>query len=440
MSQETTEVDGIDSLRERWSQLSRDETLIEFRKLSTQDAQEFFDELSAKEQSELVLRMGSSEQKLWLRVLAPDDAVDLLQQLPDESRHLFLDYIDPITRHEVTALSAYKEDVAGGLMSPRYARVRPEMSAAQAITYLRLQAMEQVETIYYIYVLDAEQHLLGEISLRELFAAPTHSPVRDVMHTDLYTADEHMDQEELGRVFAQEDLIAIPVVDSENRMKGIVTIDDIVDVVAEEATEDIQKIGGTEALEEPYLASTVGVMIRKRAGWLTILFLGEMLTATAMAAYEKEIAKAVILAVFLPMIISSGGNSGSQASTLVIRAMALNEVRLRDWFRVMKREIVSGAALGLILGTIGFARVIAWEWIFHSYGEHYMLLAIVVGLTLVMVVLWGSLSGALLPFVLRRCGFDPASASTPFVATMVDVTGVIIYFTISSIVLKGTLL
>ncbi|MBX9771885.1 MAG: magnesium transporter, partial [Candidatus Obscuribacterales bacterium] len=223
-------------------------------------------------------------------------------------------------------------------------------------------------------------------------------------------------------------------------MKGIVTIDDIVDVVEEEATEDIQKMGGSEALGDPYLKIELSEMIKKRAGWLFVLFLGELLTANAMGYFEDQIAKAVILALFLPLIISSGGNAGSQASTLVVRAMALDEVRLRDWWKVMQREIIVGSSMGVILGIVGYIRVIVWESLFHTYGPHSQLLGVTVGLSLVGIVLWGSVSGSILPFVLKRAGFDPASASTPFVATLVDVTGVVLYFTIASVVLKGAML
>lgn len=432
----------LDALRERWRALSTEERIEEFRLMATHEGQEFFSELSAIDQADLLQRMTTNERRVWVRLLAPDDAADIVQELPDETRAELLALTDPSMRSEVTALLAYKEDVAGGLMSPRYARVRPDMTVTGAISYLRLQAsaVEQLETIYYIYVLDAGRKLLGALSLRELFAAQSHQLVREIMHSDIVVADEQMDQEELGRLFAQEDLIAVPVVDHERRMKGIVTIDDIVDVVAEEATEDIQKIGGTEALDMPYLRSTIGQMIRKRAGWLTILFVGEMLTATAMGYYESEIAHAVVLAVFLPLIISSGGNAGSQASTLVIRAMGLGEVRMSDFFRVIRRELITGACLGLILGTVGLLRVIGWQFVFKSYGPHWLVLGITVGISLVFVVLWGSIAGCFLPFALRRLNFDPASASTPFVATLVDVTGVVIYFSVASFFLKGSLL
>jgi magnesium transporter len=264
--------------------------------------------------------------------------------------------------------------------------------------------------------------------------------VRDVMESDVITVHEGTDQEQISHLFADHDFLAIPVVDDEGRMKGIVTVDDIVDVVQEEATEDAHKYGGMAALDEPYLDLPILGMIKKRVGWLAALFIGEMFTATAMRYFEDEIARAVVLALFVPLIISSGGNSGSQASTLVIRAMALGEVRLRDWWRVMRREIVAGLGLGLVLGVIGFARIMAWEWAFGIYGEHTFLLATTVGLTLIAVVLWGALAGSMLPFLLRAMGLDPASASAPFVATLVDVSGIVLYFGAATLILTGTLL
>jgi magnesium transporter len=325
-------------------------------------------------------------------------------------------------------------------MSPRFARVRPDMSVDEAITYLRKQARQSVETIYYAYVLAPDQRLLGVVSFRDLFTARPEQRVEDVMVRDLVVARDTMDQEEMSRLFAQHDLIAIPVLDAEGRMKGLVTVDDIVDVVQEEATEDIQRLGGSEALDAPYLAVTISQMIRKRGIWLAALFVGELLTATAMGHFEEEISQAVVLALFVPLIISSGGNSGSQATTLVIRAMALGEVKLRDWWRVARREVLSGLGLGLILGSLGVVRILGWNAMFGVYGDHGLALAITVGVTLLGVVMWGCIAGSMLPFVLRRVGLDPASASAPFVATLVDVSGLLIYFSVASVVLRGRLL
>jgi magnesium transporter len=429
-----------DELRDAWSVLSRNERMEGFSLLPRIDEEDFFLSLDAREQTEVILSLPPADRRSWMRLLPPDDAADVIQEAPPDEREALLALLDEPTRKEVSALLAYAEDDAGGLMSPRYARLRPDMRVDEALSYLRLQASGRLESIYYIYVLEGDQRLLGVVSFRELFAASSTKTVREIMHTELVTAREEMDQEELARLIAQHDLMAVPVVDAEGRIKGIVTLDDIVDVVQEEATEDIQKIGGVEALGAPYLEIDLRRMIRKRAGWLSALFLGELLTASAMSFYENEIARAVVLALFLPLIISSGGNSGSQASTLVIRAMALGEVRLRDWWRVCRRELAAGLALGLILASIGLARIFLWQAARGTYGEHYALVALTVALSLVGVVLWGTLSGSLLPFLLRRLGFDPASASAPFVATLVDVTGLVIYFSIGSVVLRGTLL
>ncbi len=424
---------------DNWSSLTPEEQVIAFQKLSYSEADDFFLALSARDQAALVLALPGSERRLWMRLLPPDDATDLIQETPEEERPSLLNLLDEYTRREVVALLAYKEDEAGGLMSPRFARLRPDMTVDEAITYLRRQA-EQVETIHYAYALDSEQHLLGIVPLRRLFSAHREQTVREVMRTDFIAASEEMDQEALAKLFSEEHLLAIPIVDREGKMKGIVTVDDIVNVVTEEASEDIQKIGGMEALDTPYLQTSMRQMVRKRGGWLSALFIGEMFTATAMSFFEKEIARAVVLALFVPLIISSGGNSGSQATSLVIRAMALGEVRLRDWWRVVRRELTAGLSLGCILGAIGFMRIIIWQSFSDLYGPYYMFVALTVACSLIGVVLFGTIAGSMLPFILRRLGLDPASASAPFVATLVDVTGLIIYFTVASVILRGTLL
>jgi magnesium transporter len=428
------------ALVETWASLSPDERREGFRSLSRRESEELFLGLGAPDQLEILLGLPEDEQRAWMRLLPPDDAADVVQVGPVEERERLLGLLDNPTRREVNALLAYAEDAAGGLMNTRYARLRPEMTVDEAIRYLRKQAREYLETIYYVYVLDEDQRLLGVVSFRELFAARSKRIVSDVMRTKVATVREEEDQETVSRVFAQHGLNAVPVVDAEGRIKGIVTIDDIVDVVEEEATEDIQKYGGMEALDAPYLKVAFTSMVQKRAGWLAALFLGEMLTATAMAYFQDEIARAVVLALFVPLIISSGGNSGSQASTLVIRAMALGEVRLRDVFRVARREIAAGIVLGLVLGSIGWLRIVIWQALRPTYGDHYMLVAFTVFGSLIGVVTFGTFAGALLPFLLRRLGFDPASASAPFVATLVDVTGLIIYFSVASALLQGTLL
>ena len=431
---------SVTDLQSAWPLLVPNERLEAFRLLAQAYADDFFLSLTARDQAELLLTLPEGERRLWMRLLAPDDAADVVQEAPPAERDGLLSLLDNTTHTEVTALLSYAEDEAGGLMNPRYARVRPDMSVDEALSYLRRQARERLETIYYAYVLDAQQHLLGVVSFRELFAAPGDKKVREIMSTDVVTVSDQMKQEAVSQLFAYHDLIALPVVDEDGHMKGIVTADDIVDVVQEEATEDIHKIGGMEALDGPYLQIGFLHMVKKRAGWLSALFVGEMLTATAMGYYEHAIERAVVLALFIPLIISSGGNSGSQASTLVIRAMALGEVRLRDWWRVVRREIFAGFVLGTILGIIGLARILLWPTRVQVYGEHYLLVGFTVAVSLVGVVLFGTVAGSMLPFLLRRMGFDPASASAPFVATLVDVSGLIIYFTVASFILYGVLL
>lgn len=427
-------------LREVWPILSTEERLEGLALLRHAEAEALFLGMPTGDQAALVLAAPTDLRRSYVRMLRPDDAADLLQEAPLEERAGLLGLLDEPSRREVAALLAYAEDDAGGLMSPRYARLRPEMSIDEAISYLRRQTREHVESVYYLYVLDTDQHLLGVVSFRDLLSSAPDKRVRDIMRTDVVTAPEDMDQEALSRLFQQHDFLAVPVVDAQNRIKGIVTVDDIVDVVQEEATEDIQKLGGMTALDRPYLDTGFWTMLRKRAGWLSVLFLGELLTASAMGYFEDEIAKAVILALFVPLIISSGGNSGSQASTLVVRALALGELTLRDWWRVIRRELAAGLVLGCILAAFGFTRVVLWESAFHIYGEHYLLIASTVGTSLVGVVLLGTLVGATLPLFFERLGVDPASASAPFVATFVDVAGLVIYFTVASLVLGGTLL
>jgi magnesium transporter len=427
-------------LYEAWPVLSLEERVEGFEYLTRDDADDFFLQLNARDRAALLLALPLGERRLWMRLLAPDDAADLIQEVPVEERDNMLSLLDEATRREVKGLLDYAEDEAGGLMNTRYSRLRTGMTVDEAISYLRRDARSREKTVYYVFVVDSEEHLLGVVSFRDLLVAPGDKLVRDIMRTEVISAPEDLDQEALSKLFMRHHLLMMPVVDAEGRIKGVVNVNDIVDVVQEEATEDIQKLGGVETLEEPYLQVPLLRMIRKRAGWLAALFLGEMLTATAMGQFEAEIARAVVLALFVPLIISSGGNSGSQATTLVIRAMALGEVRLRDWWRVIRREVVTGLALGAILASIGLVRILLWQGLFNAYGEHYFLVALTVAFSLIGVVLWGAVAGSVLPFILRGLGFDPASASAPFVATLVDVTGLVIYFTVAAAVLRGTLL
>lgn len=380
-----------------------------------------------------------AERRLWVRFLPPDDTVDLLQNLDEPLRTEVLELIDTKVRREIAALLSYREDEAGGLMSPRFVRVRSDMLVAEALRYVRQQA-QTVEPIHYIYVLDNEQRLKGVLSLRQLFVADAERRIADVMEEKVVSVPEEMDQEQVSLIFSQHRYVALPVIDDGGRMRGVVTVDDILDVSEEEATEDIQKLGGQEALDAPYPQVGLLDMVKKRAGWLTILFIGQMFTATAMSFFEEQIAKAFVLVLFIPLIISSGGNAGSQAATLIIRALALRELRLSDWARVFWREVATSLALGGLLASVGFFRIILWPNRETVYTEHFVLVGFAVATSLIGVVVFGSVAGAMLPFLLRRFGLDPASASAPFVATLVDVTGLVIYFSVAKTMLTGSLL
>lgn len=434
------EAGQLSDMQESWSQLTLDQKKEKFNSLDRTDAEEVFLNLSPAEQLEILHDRTNLEVRSWLRLLAPDDAADLLQEIESEKREDYLSLLDPQTKREVSALLAYSEDKAGGLMNSRFIRLRPNMLVDEAISYIRIQAKTQVETVYYSYVLDSDQTLVGVVSFRELFAASSNKRIDEIMHTDIVKISVEMDQERIGQIFSKQDLMALPVIDNDNKMVGIVTFDDIAQAVQEEATEDIHKIGAVETLDAPYLQISLTEMIKKRAGWLLILFIGEMFTASALGYFEDEIQRAVVLSMFLPLIISSGGNSGSQASTLIVRAMALGEVRIKDWWRVLVREVATGLCLGAVLGLIGMLRIYFWPWREQMYGSHYALIAVTVAGSVLGVVLWGTISGSMLPFILRRFKLDPASASAPAVATIVDVTGLIIYFTVASLILKGTLL
>jgi magnesium transporter len=427
-------------LLEVWRTLASEERWRYFDALSRTEQEDVFLGLSARGQTEIYLRAPAEARRTWIRLLPPDEAADVIQRLPTAMQRKALSRLDVRTASEVAALLAYAEDRAGGVMNPRFARLRPEMTVDEAISYLRAQSSEQIEALYYAYVLDPEQRLVGVVSFRELLTAVAGATIAATMKTNLVTVTEEMRPDEISQKLSQRGLRAVPVVDSGQHIRGIVTADDLVGLVQETATKEIQRIGGMEALDAPYFQIPFGQMLRKRGGWLTILFLSEMLTATAMGYFQHEIERAVVLALFIPLIISSGGNSGSQASTLIVRAMALGEVRLRDWWRIMGKEVVTGLILGAVLGSIGLLRILVWPSRGLLYGEHYFLVGLTVAFSLVGVVLWGALSGSMLPLLLRKLGFDPASASAPFVATLVDVTGLVIYFSVASVVLQGTLL
>src|SRR5947199_3585695 len=425
--------------------MPENDQVIIFRVLPAALAADVFEYIGIEEQQTLLRAMAHEQVVGILNEMAPDDRTALLEEMPSAAARKLIRFLTPEERRIATALLGYPEDSVGRLMTPDFIAVKEDWTVQEVLDYIRAYGQDS-ETLNVIYVVDDRGKLIDDIRMREFLLKPLTSPVRDLMQKTFVALNVTDSQQDAPNVFRKYDRTALPVVDSTGVLLGIVTIDDMLDVAEQEATEDIQKFGGMEALDEPYMRIPLWRMVRKRAGWLVILFLGEMLTATAMANYQEELAKALVLALFLPLIISSGGNSGSQASTLMIRAMALGEVTLRDWWRVMSREVRAGLALGAILGTIGIVRVGAWaivgEQYFHRqpYGAHWPLVALTVGIALVGVVLWGTLSGSMLPFILRRVGADPAASSAPFVATLVDVTGLIIYFSIALVIMRGVML
>lgn len=429
------EVIDIYRLAEIWSSLEESEKESYLETLPRDQLSVLFLELDTFDQKQLLKSVPLSTRKKWIKILEPDDLADLLREVSESEKEESLSYLGDNARKEVKALLAYAEDEAGGLMNPRFIRIRPELLVEEALSYMRAQMRLQSDPIYYGYVLDREQVLLGIISLRQLFLSNPTTKVEDIMTRELIVIPHDMDQEEVSKVFFRYDYIALPVVNEQKKIIGIITSQDVQEVSEEETTEDIHKMGGMSSTDKPYFQLSWFELIQKRVGWLLILFLGETLTAYALGIYEKQLERAMVLAFFIPLITSSGGNSGSQISTLIIRAMALGEVRLRDWWRVLGREILSGVFLGVVLGLTGFIKIL----VFPTAGSGSTIalhsIGIIVAISLLGVVTWGTMIGSMLPFILKRVGFDPASASTPFVATLVDVVGVMIYFTVAAFVL-----
>lgn len=392
--------------------------------------------------TEVLESMSTHQAAALVTQMTPDDRADALEELEDETYEEILSGLPAEARRETEQLIAYDPDTAGGLMTTEFVSVPEDQTVEQAlISVRRLARSNKKEAMHAIYAADVNNTLKGVLSLRELLAAPEGARISDVAWSEPVSVMADADREEVARLTSNYDLVAIPVVDEANHIIGVVTVDDVIDALQEEHTEDVQKFGGMEALDEPYMQIGFLAMIKKRAGWLSALFLSEMLTASAMQHFSDELAKAFVLSLFIPLVMSSGGNSGSQATSLIIRALALDEIRLKDWWRVAMRELPSGLVLGGILGVIGFVRITIWQHTgLYNYGPHYQLLAFTIALSLTGIVTFGSLTGSMLPFVLRRLGFDPASASAPFVATLVDVTGISIYFYVAYLILHGTLL
>jgi magnesium transporter len=397
-------------------------------------------ELKEELREELLASFSSKEIAEEIDNLDSDDAADVINELPEDRQNEVLSHIEDIEQAgDIADLLSFEEDTAGSLMAKELVRVNHLDSVTACIDEIRKQA-ESVDVLYAVYVVDDKERLVGMLSLKKLLIAQPNTRIEEIYDKDIIQVTTATHTADVAEIMQKYDLVVVPVVDTVGRLVGRITIDDVVDVIREEETDEAHKMAGIETFDEPYMSMSFINMIKKRAGWLVILFLGETLTATAMSFFEDQLAKAVILALFVPLIISSGGNTGSQASTLIIRAMALGEITFRDWWRIFKKELAVGLTLGFLLGLVGFLRVALWSTFSTIYGPHWMLIGITVGVTLIGVVLWGNLAGSLLPVLLKRVKLDPAVCSAPFVATLVDVTGLVIYFTAATIILRGILL
>ncbi len=445
---ETRNMQGLKTLLEDWlpeelallcDDMSVDDIAQVFKAIDRDRAVTTFENIDISNQKLLVDELPNRLLSLILNDMSADNRTALLEELNSEQLNKLLKLLTHKERLIALSLLGYPENSIGRLMTPEYMTVRQYWTMSEVLNHIRENG-ESSETLDILYIVDEKGYLIDDIKIGEILLAPLNDLVSDLMdgkRTALLVTD---DEEVAIKTFTEFNRVALPVTDAHGLLLGIVTIDDVLELAKKEDTEDIQKLGGVEAFEEPYMEMPVFRMIRKRAPWLIILFFGELLTASAMAFFEHEIARAVVLALFIPLIVSSGGNSGSQAATLIIRAMALGEVTIRDWYRILRREIVSGIVLGLMLGVLGFTRIAAWSIFTDLYGPHWMFIALTIGFSLTGVVLWGSLMGSMLPLLLKRLGADPATSSAPFIATLVDVTGLLIYFSLAAMLLSGTLL
>ncbi len=422
-------------------------------RLNIEEAQYLYSHLGEEEAAKVLVEMEEDAREKFLASLSSqeiaerfidnmpsDDAADVIAELPDKVQGEVLSHMEDTSQaSDIVDLMTYNENTAGGLMAKEMISANIRWNVLECVREMRKQA-EEVKTVYAIYVVDDDNRLLGTLSLKKLLTTPLRTRISDVYNREVISVKTNTSSEEVANIMHKYDLVVLPVVDHLGRLAGRITIDDVVNVIRKEQTEDIQKIGGMEAVDKAYMNVPFGEMIRKRSTWLVVLFIGESFTATAMSFFEDQIAKAVVLALFVPLIISSGGNTGSQASSLIIRALALNEVSLAEWWRIVRKEIGVGLMLGLILGVVGFMRVAVWSIFVNVYGPHWLSVAATVSISLVGVVLWGNLVGSLLPVFLKKIGLDPAVSSAPFVATLVDVTGLVIYFTVAALFLRGILL
>lgn len=438
------ELNNLDSVQiaEIIADIPKSDQIILFRLLPQELAKETFKRLSHDEKEDIIegLAVNINVVTSLLNDLDPDDRTAFFEELPGEVSQRLMQILSDEEREITTKLLGFPKDSIGRLMTPEYVAVRPYYTVEQAINHIRKFGRDS-ETLNVIYIVDDNWKLIADIRIKEIILASANQTIGELSDNRLISLNAYDDQEVAVKIFSDHDRVALPVTDTNGTLLGIVTIDDVMDVAEEESTEDFQKFGGTEGLDLSYTKTSLTEMVRKRAGWLVVLFLGEMLTASAMGHFDEEIEKAVVLALFVPLIISSGGNSGSQAASLIIRALALGELKLKNWWYVMRKEILSGLLLGSILGVIGFTRIFIWQELgLYDYGEYWLWVALSVSVSLIFIVLWGTFSGSMIPLMLKKIGLDPATASAPFVATLVDVTGLIIYFSIAAMFLSGKLL
>ena len=441
IQEEATDLEIAEYINFHWPDIEDDSELLKkiFDLLKGERALKVFERLEFKAQCGLLDIFSLERTTYLLNEISPDDRTSLFEKMPQPLMGKWLNLLSEPERKSAIKLLNYDKETIGRLMTTEFVQVEPEWTCKEAIEHIRAIGHDS-ETINVIYVVDSKNKLIDDLKIREILLADPAKRIKDIMDHKYVSLNAYSDQENAIRVFKETDRYALPVTDFDGTLVGIVTVDDLLDVMEREDTEDIHKMGGSEALDEPYLSVSLFKLIKKRAGWLIVLFFGLMLTATAMSYFEDAIASAVVLTLFIPLIIASGGNSGSQAATIITRALALEEVSLKKWWQVMKREVVSGISLGIILGSLGALRVIFGGLIANEYGEHWQLLAVTIGVALVGVVLWGTLMGSLLPLLLQRMGFDPAVSSVPFISTLVDVTGIVIYFSTAYLFLGGILL
>lgn len=422
------------------SEMNDREQTIAFMLLPNHLKSEVFPHFDKVEQEEILKRLGNEEIAEMLNNMAPDDRTEILEGFPDDLIKSTINLLNSKERKIALNLLGYAEDSVGRIMTPYYIQVKKEWTISRVMRHIRHYG-KKAETLNFVYIVDDNQHLIDDVPMSALLLANEEDKIETLLNSEFVALKSTMKKEEAITVFEKYDRSALPVISENGVLVGILTVDDILDEITKRDTEDIQKFGGMEALELPYVDTPLYTMVRKRAFWLVILFLGEMLTASAMGYFEAEIASAVVLTLFIPLVISSGGNSGSQAATLIIRAMAIKEIGLKDWWFVLKKELMSGLLLGGILGGLGFTRIMLWQLLhIYEYGEYWPFIGLTVGLSLLGVVLWGTISGSMVPFLLKRLKLDPATSSAPMVATVVDVTGLLLYFSIAAVALSGKLL